>query len=113
VVLDRVVSAALKYFGNLSPFIIDDAVHKEQNPFLLFAPINLFDARVQMIVPSFTALFAHAAVQVLRDESPLLWPISDDELEDSPVLLGRPSALDIERLALSPHTFLGQKRGSA
>lgn len=64
-VFDGVVCAAFEDFGNLSPLIADNPVHQKQNPLLLFIPVDLLDARVQVVVPSLTALLADTAVQVL------------------------------------------------
>ena len=59
-VLDGVVSATFENFSNLSPFIIDDSMHKEQYPFFLLAPCNFLDHRIQVVVPAFTALLSNA-----------------------------------------------------
>ena len=61
-VLDRVVCAAFEHFGDFGPFVIDYAVHKEQDPLLLLAPVDFLYPWVQVIVPPLTALFAHAAI---------------------------------------------------
>jgi len=65
VVLDGVVGAALEDLGDLSPLVVDDAVHQEEDPLFLFVPVNFLDARVQVIVPALSALLSHAAVQML------------------------------------------------
>ena len=107
-VLDCVVGATLEHLGNLGPFVIDDAVHEEEDPLLFLAPIDLLDARIQMIVPSLTALLADATIQVLGYECPLLRPVGDDELKEAPVFLCRPNALDIVRLLIFlPNLFFG------
>ena len=38
---------------------------------LLFCPPLLFDIRIQVVVPSFSALFADPAWQILRDVTPI------------------------------------------
>ena len=43
VVLDGVVSATFQNFGNLSPFVVDDSMHKEEYPFFLLTPGNFLD----------------------------------------------------------------------
>ena len=110
-ILDRVVGAALEHLSNFGPLVVDDAVHQEENPLLLLVPVHLLDAWVQMVVPSLAALFAHAAVQMLGDERPLLGPIGHDKLEDTPVFFGCPSTFYVEWLAFSSHSLLGQIRG--
>ena len=62
-----------------------------------------------MIVPPLSALLAHAAIQMLGDQCPLLGPISHDKLEHAPVFLGRPRPLHIERLAFSSDLFLEEE----
>ena len=42
-VLDGVVSATFENFSNLSPFVVDDSMHKEENPFFLLTPGNFLD----------------------------------------------------------------------
>ena len=82
-------------------------MHQEENPLFFFAPVDLLDSRIQVVVPTFAALLSDSAVQMLRDQSPLLRTIGDDELKDTPVLLGCPCALYVERLAFSAHSLLG------
>jgi len=72
VVLYRVVRASLEHLGDLGPLVVDDAVHQEQDPLLLFIPVYFLDARVQMVVPTLSALLTHSAVQVLCNQRPLL-----------------------------------------
>ena len=59
-ILDCVIGATFENFSNLSPFIVDDSMHKEQYPFFLLAPGNFFDHRIQVVVPAFTALLSNA-----------------------------------------------------
>ena len=59
-VLDGVVSATFENFSNLSPFVVDDSMHKEQYPFFLLAPGNFLDHGIQVVVPAFTALLSNA-----------------------------------------------------
>jgi len=60
-VLDRVVGAALQVFGDDGPLVLTGAVQDVQNELLFETPLILFDSRIQMVVPSFTALFTYAA----------------------------------------------------
>ena len=59
-ILDCVIGATFENFSNLSPFIVDDSMHKEQYPFFLLAPGNFLDHRIQVVVPAFTALLSNA-----------------------------------------------------
>ena len=42
-IFDSVVCTAFKDFGYFSPLVIDDPMHKEENPLFLLAPVNLLD----------------------------------------------------------------------
>jgi hypothetical protein len=106
VVLDGVVCASFEHLGDLCPLVVHDAVHQEQDPLLLFVPVDLLDARVEMVVPALTALLAHSTVEVLRDECPLLRPIGHNQLEDAPVLLRSPGSLHVEWLTLFAKALL-------
>ena len=61
-IFDRVVGAALEHLCNFSPFVADDAVHEEQDPLFLLVPVDLFDARVEVVVPALAALLSNTAV---------------------------------------------------
>lgn len=54
-----------------------------------------------MVMPPLTALLSNPAVQVLRDQGPLLWAVCHDELKDAPVFLSRPRSLHVEWFAIS------------
>ena len=58
-ILDGVVSASFKNFGDFSPFVFEFAVEHEEDPLFLFRPIASFDLGVKMVVPSLAALFAY------------------------------------------------------
>lgn len=105
-VLDRVVSAAFEDLGDLGPLVVDDSVHEEQDPLFFLAPVDLLDSWVQVVVPPLAALLAHAAIQVLGNESPLLGPVGNYELEYAPVFLGSPGAFDAEILVVSHNALL-------
>lgn len=60
VVLNGVISATLKYLGNLSPLVAVVAMHQVENPLFFLAPADLLDLRVQVVVPSLTTLLANA-----------------------------------------------------
>jgi hypothetical protein len=72
VVLYGVVSAAFQHLCNLSPSILDLAVHEEEDPLFFLGPLLFFDLGVQMVVPSFSALLALSLREVLADHCPLL-----------------------------------------
>ena len=110
VVLDGVVGAAFEDLGDLSPLVADDAVHQKEDPLFLFIPVNFLDSRVQVVVPALATLLAHAAVQVLRNQRPLLRAIGHHELEHTPVFFGGPGTLHVEWLAVTAYSLLGQIR---
>ena len=78
VILDRVVSAAVKQLSDFSPLVADQPMHQEENPLFLRAPVNLFYQRVQMIVPPLPALLAHAAGEIFRNGRPSLGTVLFD-----------------------------------
>jgi len=54
-----------------------------------------------MIVPSFTALFPDSAIQVLRNECPLLRSVRYYKLKYAPIFLGSPCAFDVKGLSVA------------
>ena len=106
-VLNRVVCAPFEHLGDLGPLVVHDTVHQKQDPLFLLVPVDFLDAGVEVIVPALAALLAYSAIQVLRDQRPLLGAICHHQLEYSPVLLGRPGSLHIEWFALSSDSLLG------
>ena len=60
-VFDGVVSAALEKFGNFSPAVAQESVGKEEHPLFVFTPVLFFYVWVEMVVPTFPALFADPA----------------------------------------------------
>ena len=60
VVLDGVVGPPFQYLGDLSPLVSHLAVHHEQDPLFLLGPVDLLNFRIQVVVPSFTALLSDA-----------------------------------------------------
>ena len=55
-VLDGVVGPAGQVLGDLRPPVPQTLVGEEQQPLLLVAPLLLLDIRIQMVVPSLSAL---------------------------------------------------------
>lgn len=97
-VLDGVVSAALKDFGDLGPFVAVVAMHQVQDPLLLLAPADLLDLRIQVVVPSLAALLPNSPREVLCDQSPLLRTILIDQVQHHSVLFLCPRTLDKARI---------------
>ena len=107
-VFDRVVSATFENLGDFSPLVVDNSVHEEQNPLLFFIPVDFLNSGVEVIVPTLSALLANTAIQMLGNQRPLLGPVCHHQLQNTPVLLGGPCALHVERLAFSSDSLLGK-----
>jgi hypothetical protein len=94
VVLDGVVGAAAEELGDDGPSVAKTglkgrlhAVGLHDGDVLLLRPPFLLDARVQVVVPPkfstplpLSALLADPTRQVLRDERPVLWAVSQHQL---------------------------------
>ena len=93
-VFDGIICSSLQNLGNLGPFIVDNAVHKEQNPLFFLAPADFLDHGVQVIVPALTALLTDTVGEVLCNKSPLLWPVALNKLKYAPVFLCSPRPFD-------------------
>lgn len=76
VVFNGVVGPAFQSLSDISPFVSYSSMMEVENPFFFWTPLNLLDHRIQMIVPSFSALFADPTWEVLCDLSPLLRTVS-------------------------------------
>lgn len=93
-----VISSAFKNFRNFRPFVATASVHEVEDPFLFLAPANLFNFGIQMIVPSFSALFANSAWKMLSNQSPFLGSILFDQVKNHLVFLLSPRALNQTRV---------------
>ena len=93
-VLDGVVSAAFKVFGDIGPSVFKLAVLEEENPLLLVRPVDLLDFRVQVVVPSLTALLSLTARQFGGDSGPTLGTMLEHHLKHLLVFLLGPGTLD-------------------
>ena len=60
-VLDRVIGSSLQIFGYLCPSVPQIFVRQEQQPLLGILPIVLLDIGVEVVVPTFSALFTDPA----------------------------------------------------
>lgn len=96
-ILYRIVRSPLQVFREVSPLVAQIFVQDEQNPLLIFAPLFLIDVGVEMIMPSFPALFADAAWiardgtwHVFSDDCPFLRAVLGDELDQELILFLSP-----------------------
>jgi len=86
-VFDRVVSSSLENIGYVGPFVSSISVDDVEDPFFLPGPSSLsFDHRVQMIVPSFSALLADSSWKMVCNDCPPLRTIDVYQVEKKPIL---------------------------
>jgi len=85
-ILDCVVCSALKNVGNISPFVGFVAIQKIENPLFFAGPWSLpFDHRVKVVMPSLSALLPYSAWEMVGHDSPFLWSINIDQMQQQPV----------------------------
>ena len=75
VVLDWVVGSSWEHFGHLSPLVSVRSMSQEEDPLFMGHPLDLEDAGVEVVVPTFSALFPKSPLNKLSDEGPPLRPI--------------------------------------
>ena len=93
-VLDCIVRTSIQHFRDFGPFVVQNSVFQEQNPFFFFSPADFLNLRIQVVVPSFSALLASSVRQMLCYLGPLLRPVLFYELEHLPVLSLGPGSFD-------------------
>lgn len=64
----------------------------EDELILFFCPFLISNGRVQMVVPSLSALFANAARQMASNETPIFRSVQIDHGDDDLILLGSPGS---------------------
>lgn len=87
VVLYCVVGPSGQELGDFGPLVAQHFVRLVDDFVLLFGPSALFDFGVQMVVPTFPALFSDSAFQVAGDQRPLLRSVFVHELDYFFILL--------------------------
>lgn len=92
-IFDGIIRSPLEEFGNFSPFVPHHLMLEEQNPLLVFRPRDLFDLRVQVIMPAFSALFADSPREAFGDQRPFLRAVFIHEVQNQAVLFFGPWAL--------------------
>ena len=90
VVFDAVVRSAGEYFCDVSPPTAVDEIVKEQDPLLVFWQLSLIDRRVQVVVPTFSALLPDTSRQVRSDQRPFVRPVFRNQRFHQYVFLKRP-----------------------
>ena len=92
-ILNSVVSTARKQISNFCPFIAMHLMGFKYQFFLLFVKGVFLDVRIEMVVPSFTALFSCSTVDAilfrehLGDECPFFAAILGYEYLDGIIFL--------------------------
>lgn len=81
-VLYGVICTTVEHLGNICPFVSHAGVIEEENPFFFITPGNLLYLRIQMIMPSLTALLTNSSWQMFSNLSPLLWSMSLNQLKN-------------------------------
>lgn len=108
-ILDCVVCSALKNVGNISPFVGFVTIQKIKNPLFFAGPWSLpLDHRVEVVVPSLSALLSYSAWEMVGHDSPFLWSINIDQMQQQPVFNIHPWTLHqgwIEHLLPSMQTL--------
>jgi len=72
VVLDGIICSSLEDLGNLSPLVLELAMHHEEYPFFFFAPPTFFYFGVQVVMPSLATLLPNARGKIFRYHGPFL-----------------------------------------
>ena len=64
-ILYRIIRPSHQMFRDISPPIPQKFMRQEQNPLLFLAPLIFLNIRIQMIMPSFSALFPDPPLKML------------------------------------------------
>lgn len=93
-IFDGIVGPSGQKLSNHGPFVAKPKfsldllfVRLDDDPIFLLRPTLLADARVEMVVPPFSALLANPAREVLGNKAPILGSVGLDELQDQLIFL--------------------------
>jgi hypothetical protein len=89
-VLNSVVSSAIKDFGDLCPLVPYSSMIQIENPFLFITPSYLLDFWIEMVVPSLPALLAYSSWKMLCNLSPFLRTMHLNKLKNKSVFFFSP-----------------------
>ena len=92
-VLDGVVGAPWEHFGHFSPFVAVGGVGQKENPLFMGHPFHFEDARVEVVVPTFSTLLAKPALNKFGNKRPPLRSVFFNEFTYQIVLLISPGLL--------------------
>lgn len=96
-ILNGIIRSAGKTFRNLRPFISELSVSINDGLILLLSPFTLVDVRIQVVVPTLTALLTESPLELASNEGPFLVPMDLDQPHHCGVFLRRPWPFDEAR----------------
>lgn len=86
-IFDGVVSPTFENVGDISPLIAVISVKKEENPFFFRSPMHIsFNHRIQVIVPTLSALLPYSPRQMIGNLGPFLGTINVYQVHKESVL---------------------------
>jgi hypothetical protein len=83
-----------KHFGNFSPSIAHCLMCFQNRTIFLHFPRFLTDIGIQVIVPTFSTLFANASRQIGGNQTPFLGTIFFHQFDNFTIFFGCPGSLD-------------------
>lgn len=89
-VLYGIIGSLSQDFGHFGPFATIKYKHKVKEPFLTLSPLILIDGRIEMVMPSLTALFSASIGNKLGDKCPFFSAMLIDNFGEHLVLFVRP-----------------------
>ena len=92
VVLDRVVATTKEHVGDLGPAILNGLMENVEDPVFLNGPVGFFEKRVELVMPTLTALFTGSLLHLESHLFPLEGSDLSDHIEKFQVLFVVPGA---------------------
>lgn len=97
-ILNGIVGSSSQSLGYLSPSVPKHLVLQKQHHFFVVAPLSLFDCRVQVVVPSLSALFSNSTWELLSNVSPLLRSVLLNKFQHEIIFLFSPGSFNQGRI---------------
>lgn len=92
-ILNGVIRPARQHLRHISPLIPQSRMRQEQYPLLIWRPLHLQDTRIEVVMPTLSALLTEAAWDEFGDEGPALGSVLLDEFPHEVVLVVAPGLL--------------------